>query len=103
MYELQRHRKISPLDEMLPPFYYAYLLAFPMSDHIKKEIVESILRESLSDLLSEYPYLAANINRQNLGDGHRPGHLSLDIPTTPQDRTLVFKNLTQSMIRHTGA
>ncbi|KAL8826320.1 MAG: hypothetical protein Q9191_003871 [Dirinaria sp. TL-2023a] len=94
MYELQSHRVFSPLDEMLPPFYYAYLLTFPTTEQVKQGTIRKLLQDSLSALLVEYPYLTGNVRRDNSDKEFRLGHLVLDIPEPFQDTKVVFNDLT---------
>lgn len=95
MYELQSSREFSPLDEMLPPFYYAYLLSFSMPDDLKQETIRTLLQNSLSALVAEYPYLTGNVRRDNSGKAFRLGHLALDIPEPFEESKILFKDLVQ--------
>ena len=92
MYELQSFREFSPLDEMLPPFYFAYLLCFPISTD-SKETIRNLLQSSVSALVAERPYLTGTARRDNSGKT-RPGHLILDIPEPLEDMRIVFNDLT---------
>ncbi|KAI9046667.1 hypothetical protein LZ554_009408 [Drepanopeziza brunnea f. sp. 'monogermtubi'] len=92
MYELQPHRKFSALDEMLPAFYYCYILCFPVSNHSRASISE-LLQTSLSSLAAERPYLTGTI-RRDMESSVRKGHLLLDIPDPFEDLRIVFNDLT---------
>ncbi|KAI0870728.1 hypothetical protein GGS24DRAFT_474257 [Hypoxylon argillaceum] len=94
MYELQEHRKFSALDEMLPAFYYCYLLCFPVSSNGKASTSE-LLQTSLSSLAAERPYLTGTV-RRDMESSVRKGHLILDIPTPFEDLRIVFNDLTGS-------
>ena len=93
MYELQSSREFSPLDEMLPPFYFAYLLAFSMPHDLNQETIKSLLQSSMSALVAEYPYLTGNIRRDNSGKVFRLGHLALDVPEPLEDTKISFEDL----------
>ena len=92
MFELQSSREFSPLDEMLPPFYFAYLLCFPVTRG-SEGTIRSFLQSSLSALVVERPYLTGNIRQDDSGKA-RPGHLILDIPEPFEDTKIVFSDLT---------
>ncbi|KAF2444573.1 hypothetical protein P171DRAFT_34864 [Karstenula rhodostoma CBS 690.94] len=92
MYELQQHRKLSALDEMLPAFYYCYLLCFPVSSDSMASTSE-LLQMSLTSLAAERPYLTGTVQR-DLESSVRKGHLILDIPNPFEDLRIVFNNLT---------
>ncbi|KAL9629230.1 MAG: hypothetical protein Q9164_006968, partial [Protoblastenia rupestris] len=91
MFELQSFREFSPLDEMLPPFYFAYLLCFPITTG-SKESIRNLLQSSLSALVAERPYLTGNAKRDDSGKA-RPGHLVLDVPEPLEDTKFVFYDL----------
>ncbi|KAI1267670.1 hypothetical protein F5Y18DRAFT_308077 [Xylariaceae sp. FL1019] len=92
MYELQEHRKFSALDEMLPAFYYCYLLCFPLSSDTTASTSE-LLQTALSSLAAERPYLTGTV-RRDADSSVRRGHLVLDIPSPFEDLRIVFNNLT---------
>ncbi|KFA81807.1 hypothetical protein S40288_09727 [Stachybotrys chartarum IBT 40288] len=92
MYELQQHREFSALDEMLPAFYYCYLLCFPVSTDSNAGISE-LLQTSLSSLAAERPYLTGTI-RRDMESSVRKGHLILDMPNPFEDLRIVFNDLT---------
>lgn len=92
MFELQSFREFSPLDEMLPPLYFAYVLCFPITTG-SKETIRTLLQSSLSALVAERPYLTGNAKRDDSGKA-RPGHLVLDIPEPLEDMKIVFNDLT---------
>lgn len=91
MYELQSHREFSPLDEMLPAFYYCFLLCFPLEASLQ-EPTQRLLKSSLSALGAGYPYLTGNV-RTDLSSKVRKAHLLLDIPEPFEDIPIVFKDL----------
>ncbi|CAI6332020.1 unnamed protein product [Periconia digitata] len=92
MYELQQDRKFSALDEMLPAFYYCYLICLPISSDSKSNTSE-LLQKSLSSLAAERPYLTGTI-RRDANSSVRKGHLVLDIPKPFEDPRIVFNDLT---------
>lgn len=92
MYELQQYRKFSALDEMLPAFYYCYLLCFPISSDSRVDTSE-LLQTSLSSLAAERPYLTGTV-RRDMESSIRKGHLILDIPNPFEDLRIVFSDLT---------
>ncbi|KAJ5034150.1 Eremophilane O-acetyltransferase prx11 [Penicillium rubens] len=91
MYELQQHRRFSALDEMLPAFYYCYLLCFPVSSDNRAGTSE-LLQTSLSSLAEERPYLTGTV-RRDMESSVRKGHLILDIPNPFEDLRIVFNDL----------
>ena len=78
MFELQSSREFSPLDEMLPPFYYAYLLCSPVSAG-NESTIRTLLQSSLSALVAGRPCLTSDVRRDDSGKA-RPSHLVLDVP-----------------------
>lgn len=92
MYELQQDRTFSALDEMLPAFYYCYLLCFPINDKSKVGTYE-LLQTSLSSLAAERPYLTGTI-RRDMESSVRKGHLLLDVPNPFEDLRIVLNDLT---------
>lgn len=92
MYELQQHRKFSALDEMLPAFYYCYLICFPVSSD-RRAVTSELLQTSLSSLAAERPYLTGTV-RRDIESNVRKGHLILDIENPFEDLRIVFNDLT---------
>lgn len=91
MFEWQPSRKLSLLDEILPFFYFAYLLCFAVATGGKNRI-RFFLQSSLTGLLAERPYLTCNIRHIKSGKA-RPVHLILDIPESLEDTKIVFNDL----------
>lgn len=92
MYELQQQRNFSALDEMLPAFYYCYLLCFPLTSE-RKASTSELLQASLSSLAAERPYLTGTV-RRDMESSVRKGHLILEIPKPFEDLRIVFNDLT---------
>ena len=75
---MQGPHHFSPLDEIIPPLYIAFIYGFPCpSTH--KEKVLSVLENGWSRTLDERPFLAGEIEFDQ-SKGVRPGSLKLRIP-----------------------
>ncbi|KAI0903226.1 hypothetical protein F4823DRAFT_629589 [Ustulina deusta] len=84
----------SPLDEIVPPLRYAFILGFPIEFAHRDHALET-LQEGYSRLLRERPYLASDIVRDNNPDV-RPGSLKLIIPNNPVNIKLDVADVSDS-------
>ncbi|KAI0427030.1 hypothetical protein F5Y09DRAFT_317359 [Xylaria sp. FL1042] len=92
--ELPVSYQSSPLDETMPPIYYAIILAFPVPPAHRAHALKN-LQDGYSRLLQERPYLAGDIVRVN-GPDVRPGSLNLTVPNPPPDIKLDVADLSDS-------
>ncbi|KAI0466874.1 hypothetical protein F4859DRAFT_496221 [Xylaria cf. heliscus] len=84
----------SPLDEVIPPLCYAFILAFPIESTRRDQALEA-LEQGYSRLLRERPYLGGDIVRDN-DPNVRPGSLRLIVPSQPTNIKLDVADLTDS-------
>ena len=90
MQEIQ-HR-LTPLDEIIPPLYNAFIFAFPCPVD-RKDKVLSTLSEGWSRMLEERPVLRGEIE-YDPSQGVRQGALKVRIPEIQQDSSLVVNDMT---------
>lgn len=84
--------KTSPLDEIIPPLYNAFIYAFPCPA-TRQAVVLSTLEDAWSKTLVEQPVLASEVEFDR-SEGVRPGSLILRIPESPEDSRIVVNDLT---------
>ncbi len=89
---MQELHQFSPLDEIIPPLYNAFIYAFPCP-FAQREKVLSILENGWSKTLDERPILAGEVGFDR-SRGVRPGSLKLSIPETRQNAKIVVNDLT---------
>ncbi|KAJ8063561.1 hypothetical protein OCU04_007433 [Sclerotinia nivalis] len=87
---IDTYTEFSPLDEIMPPLYYAAILAFgSQSTDKNNDFVFSILKTGLSKLAELYPLLTSEFARDV------SNHLILEQSISPDEIALVRKDLTQ--------
>ncbi|KAI0809801.1 hypothetical protein GGR55DRAFT_689476 [Xylaria sp. FL0064] len=84
----------SPLDQTMPPIYYAIKLTFPVQ-LAHREYALTALQDGYSRLLQERPYLAGDIVRVK-SPGVRPGSLKLTVPSPLPSIELEVADLSDS-------
>ncbi|KAI1279781.1 hypothetical protein F5Y07DRAFT_357802 [Xylaria sp. FL0933] len=92
--ELPISYQSSPLDQTMPPIYYAIILAFPVQ-LAHREYALTALQNGYSRLLQERPYLAGDIVRLD-SPGVRPGSLKLTVPNPLPSIKLDVADLSES-------
>ncbi|KAI9739475.1 MAG: hypothetical protein M1818_005163 [Claussenomyces sp. TS43310] len=90
---MQSYYEFSPLDEVIPPLYFAYILAFESSPNCRNtEQFFANLNNGLLRLVEDYPFLSGEITRDR-SHTLRAGHLTLSISTPPEEIQIVKKDL----------
>ncbi|GAW14162.1 hypothetical protein ANO14919_035560 [Xylariales sp. No.14919] len=84
----------SPLDEIIPPLHYAFILAFPVKS-VDRDRALGALQQGYSRLLRDRPYLSGDIARDHSPDV-RPGSLNLIVPDEPENIKLDVADLSDS-------
>ena len=84
--------QFSPLDEIIPPLYSAFILTFPCLPDDKDKVL-STLSKAWSRTLDERPTLRGKIG-YNRSQGARPGSLELRIQELPENPNLVVNDMT---------
>lgn len=83
--------QFSPLDEIIPPLYEAFIYGFPCP-FAQKENVLKVLEEGWSKTLHEWPMLRGEIGYDQSKDT-RPGTLKLKIPESRRNGGFVVNDL----------
>lgn len=90
------HTEFSPLDQIGPDGYYTFILGFESHpENFNNDGIFSILQEGLSQLVEQYPVLAAEITR------NESNHLIID-QSKPAQILLIRKDLTHAGSEWTG-
>lgn len=91
---MQGLHHFSPLDEIIPPLYNAFIYGFPCRS-AQREKVLSVLEHGWSKTLDEQPMLAGEVEFDQ-SKGVRPGSLKLRIPEPRPSANIVVNDLTLS-------
>ena len=90
---MQGLHHFSPLDEIIPPLYIAFIYGFPCPSAHKEKVL-SVLQNGWSRTLDERPFLAGEVEFDQ-SKGVRPGSLKLRIPESHMNaNTIVTNDLT---------
>ncbi|KAI1351928.1 hypothetical protein F5Y01DRAFT_304445 [Xylaria sp. FL0043] len=92
--ELPISYQSSPLDQTMPPIYYATILAFPVQRAHRGHALKT-LQDGYSSLLQGRPYLAGDIVRVSSPDV-QPGSLKLTVPSPLPSIELDVADLSES-------
>lgn len=90
---MEEKNHLSPLDEIIPPLYNAFIFGFQCPTHEHDRVV-SILADGWSKTLDQLPSLSSEIEFDH-SEGERPGTLKLISFDHRQHGTLVVNDLTR--------
>ena len=81
----------TPLDEIMPPWSFGVIYAFPCDENHRERCLQ-VLQRGYTELLRLWPYLGGDVVHDGC-PGRRPGHLSLVLPEHVPDIELAVLDL----------